>query len=73
MTTAGLTSTDALMLQSLYWWDIATFFRCPPERDPGHCDVAPAGAPHSTGNGTTGRDRRPGPPGGARGGRRAPG
>ena len=49
------------MLQSLYWWDIATFFRCPIERDPGNCDVALVGVPHSTGNGTTERDQHLGP------------
>ena len=61
MATAGLTSTDELMLQSLYWWDIATFFRCPIERDPNNCDVALVGVPHSTGNGTTERDQHLGP------------
>ena len=34
MTTAEPTSADALMLRSLYWRDIATFFRCPVEREP---------------------------------------
>ena len=61
MATTGLTSTDELMLQGLYWWDIATFFRCPVERDPGNCDVALVGVPHSTGNGTTERDQHLGP------------
>lgn len=37
----------------LYWWDIATFFRCAIERDPSNCDIALVGAPHSTGNGIT--------------------
>ena len=61
MATTGLTSTDELMLQSLYWWDIATFFRCPIERDPSKCDIALVGVPHSTGNGTTERDQHLGP------------
>ena len=52
---------DALMLEGLYWWDVATFFRCPVERNPDRCDVALVGVPHSTGNGTTERDRHPGP------------
>ena len=61
MAVTGLTSTDELMLQGLYWWDIATFFRCPVERDPGNCDIALVGVPHSTGNGTTERDQHLGP------------
>ena len=48
---------DQLMLESLYWWDIPTFFRCPIERDPDNCDIALIGIPHSTGNGTTERDQ----------------
>ena len=52
---------DALMLEGLYWWDVATFFRCPVERNPDRCDVALVGVPHSTGNGTTERDRHLGP------------
>ena len=32
MAITELTNADELMLQSLYWWDIATFFRCPIER-----------------------------------------
>ena len=56
-----LTSADQLMLQSLYWWDIATFFRCPVERDPRNRDIALVGVPHSTGNGTTERDQHLGP------------
>ena len=61
MATTGLTNADELMLQGLYWWDIATFFRCPVERDPRNCDVALVGVPHSTGNGTTERDQHLGP------------
>ena len=61
MPTKELTSADELMLQSLYWWDIPTFFRCPVERDPAACDIALVGVPHSTGNGTTERDQHLGP------------
>ena len=61
MANGNLTSFDKLMLQSLYWWDIATFFRCPVERDPNNCDIALVGVPHSTGNGTTERDQHLGP------------
>ena len=61
MAVPELTNADELMLQGLYWWDIATFFRCPVERDPRNCDVALVGVPHSTGNGTTERDQHLGP------------
>ena len=37
------------------------FFRCPVERNPGNCDIALVGVPHSTGNGTTERDQHLGP------------
>ena len=57
----SLTAADELMLQSLYWWDIPTFFRCPVERDPANCDIALVGVPHSTGNGTTERNQHLGP------------
>lgn len=53
MAANGLTSADELMRQGLYWWDIATFYRCAIERDPSNCDIALVGVPHSTGNGTT--------------------
>jgi guanidinopropionase len=49
------------MMDSLYWWGIPTFFRCPHDPDPGTCDIALAGVPHSTGNGTTERDQHLGP------------
>ncbi|MFT7533255.1 MAG: hypothetical protein ACI9FD_004290, partial [Gammaproteobacteria bacterium] len=29
-----LSKEDKLMMESLYWWDIPTLFRCPIERDP---------------------------------------
>ena len=49
------------MLDSLYWWDIPTLFRCPVERDPSACDIALVGVPHSAGNGTTEKDQHLGP------------
>ncbi len=49
------------MMETLYWWGIPTFFRCPHEPDPKNCDIALAGVPHSTGNGTTERDQHLGP------------
>ncbi len=56
-----LSEQDQMMLEGLYWWDIPTLFRCPLERDPGNCDIALVGVPHSTGNGTTERDQHLGP------------
>ena len=53
--------TDQMMLESLYWWDVPTLFRCPLERDPNQLDIALVGVPHSTGNGTTERDQHLGP------------
>jgi len=49
------------MMEGLYWWGIPTLFRCPAETDPAQCDIALAGVPHSTGNGTTERDQHLGP------------
>ena len=49
------------MIDSLYWWGIPTFFRCPAIQDPNECDIALVGVPHSTGNGTTERDQHLGP------------
>ncbi len=49
------------MMDSLYWWGIPTFFRCPYETDPKNCDIGLVGVPHSTGNGTTERDQHMGP------------
>ena len=48
------------MMENLYWWGIATMFRCPNESPEGN-DVALIGVPHSTGNGTTERDQHLGP------------
>ena len=51
---------DASMMNNLYWWGVPTLFRCPHEAVEG-CDIALAGVPHSTGNGTTERDQHLGP------------
>ncbi len=56
-----LTPDDRIMMESLYWWGIPTLFRCPAIADPGACDIALVGVPHSTGNGTTERDQHLGP------------
>ena len=49
------------MVEGLYWWGVPTLFRCPHDSDPGNCDIALVGVPHSTGNGTTERDQHLGP------------
>ncbi len=54
-------SNDELMMETMYWWGIPTLFRCPHQTDPSKCDIALAGVPHSTGNGTTERDQHLGP------------
>jgi len=51
---------DQSMMDNLYWWGVPTLFRCP-QGKPGDCDIALAGVPHSTGNGTTERDQHLGP------------
>ncbi|MEZ5912224.1 MAG: arginase family protein [Paracoccaceae bacterium] len=51
---------DRSMMENLYWWGIPTLFRCPNEPPEG-ADIALAGVPHSTGNGTTERDQHLGP------------
>ena len=56
-----LSPSDQMMVESLYWWDIPTLFRCPLDRDPANSDIALVGVPHSTGNGTTERDQHLGP------------
>ena len=38
MAATGPTSAAQRMPESLYRWDIATFFRCPVERYPRNCD-----------------------------------
>jgi guanidinopropionase len=59
--TEEISQADQMMLNGLYWWDIASLFRCPIERDPTNLDIALVGVPHSTGNGTTERDQHLGP------------
>ena len=54
------TEHDASMMNNLYWWGIPTLFRCAAAEPEGH-DIVLAGVPHSTGNGTTERDRHLGP------------
>ena len=51
---------DTAMMENLYWWGIPTLFRCE-NAGPEGCDIALAGVPHSTGNGTTERDQHLGP------------
>jgi guanidinopropionase len=52
---------DAILLEATYWWGVPTFFRCPHDPDPSLCDIAVAGVPHSSGNGSTERDQHLGP------------
>jgi guanidinopropionase len=61
MTTEKHERDHRAMMECLYWWGVATFFRCPHQLDPGECDIALVGVPHSTGNGTTERDQHLGP------------
>ena len=49
------------MMDATYWWGIASFFRCPIDADPSHCDIACVGVPHASGNGSTERDQHLGP------------
>lgn len=48
-------------LETLYWWGVPTFFRCPHNEDPTACDIGVLGIPHSSGNGSTERDQHLGP------------
>jgi len=50
-----------LMMETLYWWGVASLFRCPVDPDPKNCDIALVGVPHSSGNGSTERDQHLGP------------
>ncbi len=59
---------DTSMMSNLYWWGVPTFFRCPhlsindaSKNNNPPIDIAIAGVPHSTGNGTTERDQHLGP------------
>ncbi len=51
---------DRSMMNNLYWWGVPTLFRCPHQSAKG-MEIALAGVPHSTGNGTTERDQHLGP------------
>jgi guanidinopropionase len=42
---------------SWYWYNVATFFRCPWDENPNNADIAFVGVPHSSGNGSTERDQ----------------
>jgi guanidinopropionase len=52
---------DMVVLETLPWWGVPTFFRCPHDPDPGGCEIALVGVPHSSGNGSTERDQHLGP------------
>jgi guanidinopropionase len=57
----AMTDPDMVLLEALYWWGVPTLFRCPYDPDPEQCDIALAGVPHSSGNGSTERDQHLGP------------
>lgn len=61
MATSNVLSDQERMMESLYWWGIPSLFRCPVDADPGHCDIALVGVPHSAGNGSTEHDQHLGP------------
>lgn len=61
MNTDGLSDSDKLMMESLYWWGVPTLFRCPHDPDPSNCGIGLVGVPHSAGNGTTEHDQHLGP------------
>ena len=52
---------DDVMMETMYWWGIPTFFRCKNDNNIKNCDIGIVGIPHSTGNGTTERDQLLGP------------
>ena len=52
---------DEIMMETMYWWGIPTLFRCEHNSQISECDIALAGVPHSSGNGTTERDQHLGP------------
>lgn len=56
-----MSTPEERMMENLYWWGVPTLFRCPHNPDPGACDIALVGVPHSSGNGTTERDQHLGP------------
>ena len=52
---------DKLMMDTMYWWGIPSFFKCKFQEEIKNTDIAFVGVPHSTGNGTTERDQHLGP------------
>lgn len=48
-------------MRSTYWWGIPTLLAAPYDPDPGNCEIALVGVPHSSGNGSTERDQHLGP------------
>jgi guanidinopropionase len=52
---------DRMMVEGLYWWGVASLFRCPVDPEPANCDVALVGVPHASGNASTERDQHLGP------------
>ena len=52
---------DKLMMNTMYWWGIPSFFKCKFQENIENTDIAFVGVPHSTGNGTTERDQHLGP------------
>jgi guanidinopropionase len=49
------------VVEGTYWWGVPTLLGAEHDPDPGNCDIALVGVPHSTGNGTTERDQHLGP------------
>ena len=61
MASDDFSGDERSFLENLYWWGVATLFGCPHDTDPGQCDIALVGVPHSSGNGATERDQHLGP------------
>ena len=61
MASDDISGDERSFLENLYWWGVATLFGCPHDTDPGQCDIALVGVPHSSGNGATERDQHLGP------------
>jgi len=61
MASHDLSSDERSFLENLYWWGVPTLFGCPHDENPGLCDIALVGVPHSSGNGATERDQHLGP------------
>ena len=52
---------DKLMMDTMYWWGIPSFFKCNFQESLENTEIGFIGVPHSTGNGTTERDQHLGP------------